>query len=526
MTIVLRDYQQEAVNCIAQALREHPWALCVAGTGAGKGVIQAEIARRVLEKHPSWRVLVLTHVSEILAQNNAMCERMGIDSGIFCAGLGRKDKTQCVIHASRDSLGRNPHAAGAFNLVIIDEVHLCSDDEDTRYRKLLDAISPRYVVGMTGTPYRTGGGHIYGRRKLFPGVAYSIPAKALVERGYLSRPVVPPPKAVVDTSGLKVASTGDFEAAAMERLVDSDAVIKASLDVWQEHALERRCTLFFCTSLEHARHVFEEFKRRFPAHAAAYLDGTTDKRVRAQLIEDARAGRYRAIFQVATMTTGTDIPVIDCIMWLRPTASAVLWVQGNGRGLRLAPAKTTCLVLDVVGNHDRFGSVLEPRIEEKTSSAKRVEFSDDELLAMGIDPAVMKGKAATKECPRCKATVHAAARKCDACGYLFIAFDRLHTEDSKPREVEVLEATMARASTNAGEACYVVSYRTKEKVYREWILDQRAWAKPIARQRLEQVRQGVTRIRLTPNPNKPLFPKIEVVACGSQTSSVSFSAGS
>lgn len=512
MTIVLRDYQQEAVNCIAQALREHPWALCVAGTGAGKGVIQAEIARRVLEKNPSWRVLVLCHTQEILAQNNAMCERMSIESGIYCAGLGRKDKTQRVIHASRDSLGRNPNAAGAFNLVIIDEVHLCSDDEDTRYRKVIDAINPRYLVGLSGTPFRSVGGYIYGKRKMFPGVAYSIPAKALVERGYLARPVVPPTPTLVDTGGLKVASTGDFEVAAMEKAVSIDGVVRKSLDVWEQHALTRRCTLFFCVSLAHAQLVRDEFVRRFSAHPAAYLDGATNKGFRAQLIEDARAGRYRVIFQVATMTTGTDIPLIDCVMWLRPTASAVLWVQGNGRGLRLHSGKSDCLILDVVGNHDRFGSVLEPTIPEKQST-KKAEFSDDELRAMGIDPELMKGKAATKECPKCKAVLHAAAKKCDACGHLFISFDRLHTADSKPYEVDVIEATIARSSTSTGEPCYVVSYKTAKKVYREWILDQRAWAKPIAKQRLNQVRMGVTRIRLTPNLNKPLFPKIEVVAC-------------
>jgi hypothetical protein len=48
---------------------------------------------------------------------------------------------------------------------------------------------------------------------------------------------------------------------------------------------------------------------------------------------------------------GIDLPMVDTLLLLRPTQSPVLFQQQIGRGLRLAPGKESCLVLDFVGQH-------------------------------------------------------------------------------------------------------------------------------------------------------------------------------
>ncbi len=58
---------------------------------------------------------------------------------------------------------------------------------------------------------------------------------------------------------------------------------------------------------------------------------------------------------VAVLTTGFDAPHVDLIAILRPTESVSLYQQIVGRGLRLAPGKTDCLILDYAGNpHDLY----------------------------------------------------------------------------------------------------------------------------------------------------------------------------
>lgn len=73
------------------------------------------------------------------------------------------------------------------------------------------------------------------------------------------------------------------------------------------------------------------------------------------LIEDFKAQRFRYLVNVAVLTTGFDAPHVDLIAILRPTESVSLYQQIVGRGLRLAPGKTDCLILDYAGNpHDLY----------------------------------------------------------------------------------------------------------------------------------------------------------------------------
>ncbi|MFV2056646.1 MAG: S24 family peptidase, partial [Thiohalomonadales bacterium] len=60
------------------------------------------------------------------------------------------------------------------------------------------------------------------------------------------------------------------------------------------------------------------------------------------------------IFSVDLFNEGVDLPAIDTIMMLRPTASKILFLQQLGRGLRLHAEKDFVRVLDFIGNHKAF----------------------------------------------------------------------------------------------------------------------------------------------------------------------------
>ncbi len=97
------------------------------------------------------------------------------------------------------------------------------------------------------------------------------------------------------------------------------------------------------------------FAHRLPAEDAALITGDTPGAERDVLIEDFKAQRFRYLVNVAVLTTGFDAPHVDLIAILRPTESVSLYQQIVGRGLRLAPGKTDCLILDYAGNpHDLY----------------------------------------------------------------------------------------------------------------------------------------------------------------------------
>ena len=76
-----------------------------------------------------------------------------------------------------------------------------------------------------------------------------------------------------------------------------------------------------------------------------HVDGTTSK-FRAGTVEAFKRGDLRVLCNVNLFTEGFDAPDTDCVILLRPTQSRALWCQMIGRGLRTAPGKTDCLILD------------------------------------------------------------------------------------------------------------------------------------------------------------------------------------
>ena len=70
-------------------------------------------------------------------------------------------------------------------------------------------------------------------------------------------------------------------------------------------------------------------------------------------LRDLASGSINVVFSVDLFNEGINVPVVDTVLFLRPTDSATLFLQQLGRGLRKSPGKSTCLVLDFVGQHRR-----------------------------------------------------------------------------------------------------------------------------------------------------------------------------
>lgn len=157
MAFTLRPYQQEAVEATLRYFRQRQdAALIVLPTGAGKSLVIAELARLARGK-----VLVLAHVKELVAQNHAKYRAYGLEADIFSAGLNQKQSSANVVFGSVQSVARSLEAfSDSFSLLIVDECHRISDDEDSQYQQIVSHLrskNPKLcLLGLTATPYRLG----------------------------------------------------------------------------------------------------------------------------------------------------------------------------------------------------------------------------------------------------------------------------------------------------------------------------------------------------------------------------------
>lgn len=359
----LRPYQQEAVNATLDHFRKSDEsAVIVLPTGAGKSLVIAELARLARRK-----ILVLTHVKELVEQNHAKYESYGLTGGIFSAGLKRKENLHQVTFASVQSVAANLEAfRDEYSLVIIDECHRVSGEDTSQYQRIIELLRQQNdalkVLGLTATPYRLAMGWIYRYHyrgfvrgseaddsKPFRHCIYELPLSYMINRGYLTPPeLVNAAVAQYDFSALPRDRFGEYAERDVNRLLGKHKrVTRAIIEQVMELAAGRQGVMIFAATVEHAR----EISGYLPEPQTALVTGATDWKDRAALIQRFKQRQLKYLVNVSVLTTGFDAPHVDLIAILRPTQSVSLYQQMVGRGLRLDKGKKDCLVIDYAGNH-------------------------------------------------------------------------------------------------------------------------------------------------------------------------------
>lgn len=364
MTFTLRPYQQEAVDATVNHFRRHHEpAIIVLPTGAGKSLVIAELAKLARGK-----VLVLAHVKELVAQNYSKYCAYGLPADIFSAGLQQKQSAGKVVFGSVQSVARNlEHFDNQFSLLIIDECHRISDDENSQYQQIILHLrqnNPQLcILGLTATPYRLAIGWIYqyhyhgmirgDENCFFHDCIYELPLRYMIKHGFL----VPPkrldmPVMQYDFSQVRSSQQGIFNETDLNHEIKRQKritphIIKQVI----EYSADRKGIMLFAATVEHAKEIFQ----LLPSGQAALVSADTSTADRDLFIEAFKTQQLRYMVNVAVLTTGFDAPHVDLIAILRPTESVSLYQQIIGRGLRLFPGKKDCLILDYAGNpHDLY----------------------------------------------------------------------------------------------------------------------------------------------------------------------------
>ena len=113
--------------------------------------------------------------------------------------------------------------------------------------------------------------------------------------------------------------------------------------------------LIFCSSVKEAMALANEFTNRGLRSVALSGISSEDERLDVMRRIEAKESpeKLEYIFSVDILNEGIDIPCINQIVMLRPTQSAIVFVQQLGRGLRQAKGKEYLTVIDFIGNYEK-----------------------------------------------------------------------------------------------------------------------------------------------------------------------------
>ena len=404
-----RDYQQAAHDAVIEWWKKSITPCVVeAATGSGKSVIVAMLAKSLYDMSKGKRVLCLAPSKELTEQNVEKYQELGEQCSVYSASIGKSLRHQ-VIYATEGTFKSVAKRLGhEFAGVIIDEAHRLTPTIKRIIEDMREGNPNLRVCGLSATPYRLDGGFIFAKdtngqpisevqakEPYFTQLVYTIGARELIDRGYLTPPKVGDIHTEgYDTTGLELARNGQFTQSSLDRAFagwgrKTSAIIA---DVVAQ-AKNRRGVMIFCATTKHA----EESLASLPPELSAIVTGDTPKAERASIISRFKAQKLKYLVNVSVLTTGFDAPHCDVIAILRATESVSLLQQIIGRGMRLYDGKDDFLILDYAGCLDKHcpdGDLFRPEIRAPYQS---------------------EGSAFIEcECPQCSAINHFAARKNDA----------------------------------------------------------------------------------------------------------------
>ena len=401
---MLRKYQQIAIDQLYDWFRSNNYGnpCIVLPTGSGKSHVVASICQDSIDRWPNTRILMVTHVKELIQQNAEKMLLHWPDAplGIYSAGIGRKESHQQITFAGVQSIRKKAIEIGHIDLMIVDEAHLISHNTDTSYRKLINdllMINPALrVIGLTATPYRLGHGMITDEGGIFHDLIEPTSIEALIADKYLATL-----RSKLTGTQLSVAGVhrrgGEFIEKELQAAVNKSHTNKEVVREVIKLAGNRKAWLFFCAGVAHA-HAIKDMLLDVGIPAAC-ITGDTPKNERERIIADFKSGRLRALTNANVLTTGFDYPDIDLIAMLRPTMSAGLYVQMAGRGMRIKSNTDHCLVLDFAGVVQMHGPITNVKPPNKAGKGT--------------------GEAPVKVCPECDSLIPPAVKVCPDCGYEF-----------------------------------------------------------------------------------------------------------
>ena len=341
-----RGAQIEALYYLKQARLEGVnKGLVVAATGIGKTHLAA------FDSLAFERVLFIAHRDEIVRQAYDIFRSIRPASRLGFYTGEHKDSGADIYFSTIQTLSRPENLRvfppDYFDYIVVDEFHHAAAES---YRRVLDYFQSDFLLGLTATPFRMDNKDIF--ELCGDNVIYEISLKQAIERDIL----VPfRYYAIYDPTDYDKVEfvNGRYVIEDLERELSHTDRADLILTHYQRLAGER--TLGFCVSIKHAEFMAQYFTEHGIKSVAVHsgLPGNNGSAGRHEAVEMLKNGNIQVIFAVDIFNEGVDIPVVDTVMFLRPTESYVVFLQQLGRGLRKHQDKHYLTVIDFIGNYKR-----------------------------------------------------------------------------------------------------------------------------------------------------------------------------
>ena len=336
--------QQEALKALAKLQQDNKQkALLISATGTGKTYLSAFAVKKANPK----RLLFLAHREQILKQACKTFAKIIPDIQYGILSANHKDFHKPYLFSTINMLSKEENliqfTPTHFDYIIIDETHRAGASS---YLKILNYFQPQFLLGMTATPERTDGFDIY---QLFDhNIAYEIRLNQAMQENLLC------PFHYFGITDITVDNQEINDNSTFNDLT-TDARVTHIINQSQYYGFsgERLRGLIFCSQIEEAQILSQKFNER--GFNTISLSGKDSQETRTNAIhkleQKERSTGLDYIFTVDIMNEGIDIPAINQIIMLRPTKSAIIFVQQLGRGLRKYPQKDYVVILDFIGNY-------------------------------------------------------------------------------------------------------------------------------------------------------------------------------
>ena len=345
-----REWQIAAFRALACAVREGVYRPFVqACTGSGKGTFLAGLAEYFHRRR--CRVMVRVHRRELIDDLAQRIRLLGVPCGIVQGE--RRQWLADVVVVSVQTIAGCVDRLPAFDVVITDEGHHAPAPS---YRATLQRIEQQQRasgrrggrvlhIGMSANDFRADGkGGTVGLSEDFDATIFRYPVCDAIADGVLVPPVGLKIETDVSIAAVRLTQSGDFDEGELAAAVNVPARNQLIAQKYLEHAAGRHA-LAFCCDVQHAHDLTAAMRAEGIAAHAVW--GAMPDRQRADLIGRYKAGdpTVQVLCSRDLLFEGFDAPVCSCILQARPTQSAVIALQMPGRGLRLYPGKSDCLVL-------------------------------------------------------------------------------------------------------------------------------------------------------------------------------------
>jgi superfamily II DNA or RNA helicase len=296
------------------------------------------------------------------------------------------------------------HPSYFANGVAVHNCHLVEKNgANGQYTQIFDYFAQKNdrlrILGVTGTPFKTKTGFIYGDKPhhMFNDLNYAVTMREMIDLGYLCEyrhKVVDISNTESAVKNIKKNSSGDFKEGELSEIMSEEIHMDSVCKVIDEYASERKSIMVFAVDISHAELLATRL-------GTVCVHSKLNSKIWRERVNQFKAGEIRVLVNVSQLSIGFDSPMVDCIVMARPTMSPALYVQIAGRGLRLCDGKKDMLLLDIVNNYCRHGSICNPKIKEK----KRKNDEDDE-----------KKERNSAICPECFEVVEGDELYCPLCG--------------------------------------------------------------------------------------------------------------